>query len=219
MKKRLGALTLALVMAIALAIPAGAADTECLEVSEEQYQGYLEIAKEVSEERGIEITVGDRANMSRVYTDKEFENEVEEFCDVIDALTGSISVTAFGDNPSDDGHGEKTMTVNTSKTIDNGYFLFTITGKANVTGVNPYYFGNVSIENIVAVKSPSSRYACVMSGSSTSATVSSSVKTAQRNMVIYKDNSLMATVRVQAKFSLNQSTGVVTMTGSSWVVA
>lgn len=216
MKKYMMSLTLVLALSLSFAIPAYAVDTEAPEVSEEQYQSYLEIANQVSEERGIEIAVGDRADMSKAYTDEEFEKEVEEFCDVIDALKNSSTITPYGRNPSEGGFGTKELTVNTSKNLDNGYFLFTITGKASVTGTNPYYLGAVSIENIVAVRTPSSRYACILSGSSTSATVSSTVKTAQRNMKIYKDNELMTTVKVQAKFSLNQSTGVVTMTGSSW---
>lgn len=218
MKKYMMSLALVLALSLSFAIPAYAVDTETPEVSEEQYQSYLEIANQVSEERGIEITVGDRADMSKSYTDEEFEKEVEEFCDVIDALKDSSAITpyGYGSNPSEGGYGTKYLTVNTSKNLDNGYFLFTITGKANVTGTKPYYLGAVSIENIVAVRTPSSRYACILSGSSTSATVSSTVKTAQRDMKIYKDNELMATVKVQARFSLNQSTGVVTMTGSSW---
>ena len=218
MKKCMMSLTLVLVFSLSLAIPAYAADAETPMVSEEQYQNYLEIADQVSEERGIEVIVGDRADIGEAYTAEEFEKEVEEFCDVIDALKSSSTITPYGRNPSEGGFRTKELTVNTAKTLDNGYFLFTITGTASVTGTNPYYLGNVSIKNIVAVRTPSARYSCLMYGASTSATVSNTVKTAQRSMRVYKDNVLMTTVRVQARFSLNQSTGVVTMTGSSWEI-
>ena len=55
MKKYMMSLALVLALSLSFAIPAYAVDTETPEVSEEQYQSYLEIANQVSEERGIEI--------------------------------------------------------------------------------------------------------------------------------------------------------------------
>ncbi len=214
MKKKFATLTLALILACSLAIPAGAVGTETPVVSEEQYQSYLDIASQVSEERGIEITVCDREDMSEAYTDEEFANEMEEFCDVVEALTNPSDVAPYS-NPSAGGMGTKSLTVNTAKNLDKNYFLFTINGTAKVTGTGPYALGAVSITNIEYTK-VSSGYSCVLKTGSVLGTVSSTVKTVQRQVEISKNNEAMTTVTIQAKFTLNTSTGSVTMSGSSW---
>lgn len=215
MKKRFTTMALAMVMACSLAIPAGAVNTEASVVSEEQYQSYLEIANQVSAERGIEVSVCDREDMSTAYTDEEFASELEEFCDVIEALTDSSDVAPCS-NPSEGGYGTKdNLTVNTSKNLDGGYFLFTITGKGKTEGTGPYTLGTVSIKDIAFTKVPSN-YSCTLKSGSTTTTVSTTVKTVQKNVSISKNGEFMVTVTVQAKFTVNTSTGAITMTGSSW---
>lgn len=219
MKKRMISLIMTLGLSLFFAIPASASEAEAPIISAEQYQHYLEIVQRVSNERGVKITLGDQTDISKAYTDEEFEREVREFCDVVDAIQNPVTVTpyGYGDNPSDGGYGEKYLKVNTAKTIDNKYFLFTITGKAMVTGTNPYSLGNVSIENVEVVKQPDLGYTCKLSSPSRSTTVSKTVKRATRNMTIHKNTDLMATVTIQASFSLATSTGVVTMRGTSYL--
>lgn len=215
MKKQFTTLALAMILACSLAIPAGAVGTETPVVSEEQYQSYLDIANQVSEERGIEVTVCDRADMDTAYTDEEFANELEEFCDVIEALTDSSDVAPCS-NPSEGGYGTKTdLRVNTSKNLDGGYFLFSITGTAKTEGTGPYTLGTASIAALTATKIPTD-YSCTVKAGSTTTTVSSTVKTVQKNVDIYKKGEFMVTVTVQAKFTVNTSTGSITMSGSSW---
>ena len=55
MKKRFGAVGLVLVMALALAIPAGAANVE--QTPEELYQEYLDVAAEINETLGTDISL------------------------------------------------------------------------------------------------------------------------------------------------------------------
>lgn len=218
MKKRISmALAILFALSLSLVIPVGAIDMTPPEISDEQYQNYLDIAEQVGEERGISITVGDRDDMDRAYTNEEFEAEVEDFCDMIATLNSpEIAPYAYGDNPSAGGPGVKYLTVNSSKTLDGGYFLWSLTGVATVSSGSNYTLDSVRVASIEPVKKPSIQYAFrLLDGSSTS-TISSNVKTVQRQVEITKETFLMTTVTFQAKFTLNTSTGSVTMTATSW---
>lgn len=89
MKKRMISLSLALCLALCLAIPAGAAVTEKNVISAEQYQEYIEIAKRVSQQTGVDVTVRPISEITNVYTANEFELELLDFCNVVAQVQNS----------------------------------------------------------------------------------------------------------------------------------
>lgn len=211
MKKKLLSLSLCLCLALSLAIPAYAADAEPV-VSDEQYQNYLEIAEQVCEERGIDITVCPASEMETVYTDAEFEAEVQDFCDVLEAIKEN-TITPYS-NPSSGGAGDKSLSVNASKNNSDGYFLWTVNGTANVISDTPYRLGNVRISSIISVRTPGANFGSMTLGSPVQSG-SGNTKYSKQSVRIIKDGVGTSTVQITATFQLTPSTGSVTMRASA----
>lgn len=212
MKQRFGTFALALVMALTLAIPAGAVDTSA--ISEELYQEYSQIAEEVGAEYGIEVTACPREEMDTVYSLEEYEQEVREFCSTVSDLV----ITGEGDtttNPSGPKAGKKTLTVNTPISNGEGYFLITITGYAEVEGASPYYFYTPPIiKELTLIRRPSSDYTMTKIGSPVSGG-SGATKTSTQKINLKRTGLVGVNYNITATFSLATSTGKVTMTASN----
>lgn len=217
MKKKLLSLSLCLCLALSMVVTAYAVDTDPA-ISDEQYQRYLEIAERVSEERGIELTLSSASEMDKVYTDEEYEAEMQEFCDVIDSIRNENLIMPFS-NPSSGGEGVKSLEVNASKNLEAGYFLWTLRGSINVKPEQGRfaYATNGSIDYISPQRYPSG-YSSILSGASTymPSLSTSTQKVVQRSVKITRNGSATSTtVTFQARFVLNQATGVVTMNGKA----
>lgn len=226
--KKMISLALATCMALALAVSVGAAGTEDMVVSEEQYQKYEEIAQQVSEETGVGVVPCPREEMNKVYTEEEYRESMVDFCKVIEAIeqpdVTTSSVQAFN-NPSAGGNGTKIMTVNMPKNYDGGYFLWTIYGRAVIAGGGPYHYDSsagiagtgTTIDEIKLVTRPSSNYTSTNYGGVTKVSSTNTVRILEQKISLKKLGVAVTDtpISMKARFTLDTSTGKVTLTTAS----
>lgn len=222
MKLRLISIIMALFVVMTLIIPAGAKEILTDEgnhvgITDELYHEYSKIAEEVGHEYGLEITPCSAKEMTTKYSVEEYEAQIREFCVEMKELQEATREIAGNSttNPSSPGFGTKILTVNTTRTIDNGTFGWTIRGKAVIGGTNPYYYSeNVVIEELTCYLRPSNIYTVSNIGSSTQTYINSYTRKANQQVQIKKNGVAMTTKTISARFVLNTSTGVVTMTAA-----
>ena len=215
MKKKLLSLSLCLCLALSMVVTAYATDTKPI-ISDEQYQNYLEIAEQVGEERGIDITVYPESEMDKAYTDTEFEAEMQEFCDVIDSIKSGSSITPLS-NPSPGGVGMKSLEVSAPKNLAAGYYLWRLNCSVRIGSGNGYYkfdAGTASIDYITLLRFPSG-YSSTTNNDSKSVLNSSNQQILRRSVNIFRNGTAVATVTFEATFVLNTETGVVTLRGKA----
>lgn len=212
MKKRFGTLILALLLAFSLAIPVGAAGNDTQEISDAQYQEYVQIAKELSQEYDLTISACPKEEMTKAYTADEYEAEMRELCEGAPVVFGSGDSTS---NPSSSGAGTKLLTVNTPINNGEGYFLIRVDGSAVVNGVSPYYYSPApKITALTLIKRPSNEYTIVKVGTPVSGGTASA-KTSAQKIELRKSGVGQATYVITARFDLNVDTGRVTMTANN----
>ena len=219
MKKYLVSVFLVLCLSLTLAVSAWAVEPNGQVVSEEQYQEYVEIAKSVCQEYGMEygedVSACPISEVTKVYTPEEYRAEVEEFCEVISSLQNPITTYASGDsnsNPSAGGNGTKNLTVNSPYNVDGGYFLWTLHARAVIGGGGPYYYTSATMEESVLIRRPSNAYTCVYAAPRLKSSTSTTRVFTQA--VTIKKNGVAVTATphtLTAQLSLNTSTGVVTL--------
>lgn len=221
MKKRLIALAITLCVALVMVVPAGAVAIGKQTVSDEQYQEYVKIVEEVSQEYGVEVFACPIEEMTIQYSAEEYEAEIREFCAEMEELQNAAAISSSGDsttNPSAPGSGTKILNVNTTRPVGNGYFGWTLRGRAviaSTNGISPYrYSGSVSIDEVNCYLRPSAEYTATLVGGSSQTSANGSIRVASQTVQIKKNGTAEATFTLSARFNLNTSTGVVTMTAA-----
>lgn len=221
-RKKMISLALAICLALALAVSVGATETA---VSEEQYQKYQEIAQQISEETGVSVVPCPREEMDKVYTEEEYRESLIDFCKVIKAVKKPNITTSpmqVLNNPSAGGNGTKIMTVNMPKNYDGGYFLWTIYGRAVITGGGPYHYDSsagiastgTTIDEVKLVTRPSSNYTSSNYGGVRKVSSTSTTRVLEQKISLKKLGVAVTDdpISVKARFTLDTSTGKVTLT-------
>lgn len=217
MKKRLITLTLALIMACSLAIPAGAAHAE--QTPEELYQGYLRVIEEVNEEYGMNVSVDPLAEMDT--TDMPTVEEVREdaiaLSEVMQETEAVMAVGADASVQSVPGVGDKSVVVYPKGSWDKMTFKWRITAKVTVntpTGTPDYYFEGITNVKVVNSSIPSGYYAKATGILQTRLSSDKKTYTVQQTQEIGKGN-VHATMIPRATFTVKSSNGSVTGTATT----
>lgn len=215
MKKRFGALMLALVLAFSLAIPARAVHME--KTPEELYQDYLNAADEINAKYGTNVSIVPLEEM-----DPNDMPTLEEVCADVTELATMVACSSTTSAPdagtlsarANTGIGNHPVSTTVERTWASAKlkFLASITVVVNYTeSIKNYYINSVYGQSVTCISAPTG-YA-VEPTTSASWILSSSRKSGivtRQFKVTY--GSATTSYKVSAEVVLNSSTGAVTMT-------
>ena len=226
--KKMISLALAICMALALAVPAGAAMPDN-KTAEEVYQEYQEVADCVKEESGVDISICPLSEMDKDHM-KSVEEVKKDICELRDTILAISNFDGVSDemgnqmrrvshsNPSAKGPGDKYVGLNKTPERSAGApltsFIFGFNAHFYVSGTENNYWLKVGPDQIkVSMERIPNGYSCTTNGSpivTTQTTGTQVNKKVTQNIKFYKDGTCFATAPVYVVFSLNTQAGVIT---------
>lgn len=224
MKKRLVTLMMALCLAFALVVPAGAASME--QTPEELYEEYIAVVEEINENYGVDLSVRpmevfDRENMPTVETvwadatDFALRLQQARAQEQLEDMVRINKDSDSGISPLSDPTGYQSVSVNSAGYWGNAGFTWKVSASVHV---NVKESGSRSVYYYDGILNPAVNTAQLPSGYSANAlgnlqyTLSGTTTyTVWRNFEVYNGTTKCdSTFTPKANFNLNASTGKVT---------